>query len=469
MTVTRITHNDAQTDLRAKRSPTLENGQRWWRTLYVLARLSHRWPLQWRGHSLHWKKLPTAAAHLRGLAFLLGLLIGTAASADEARVILLSWDGVRHDYLDRAEFPALARVQRQGARAERLIPVFPSSTFPNHVSLATGTWPDRHGIVDNVFRDHERGIFDYSNNANWITAEPLWVAAERQAVRSALYFWVGSESDWNGTGTHFRVRPFDAGVSENKKVEQIIVWLDLPAAERPRLIMSWWHGADKAGHRFGPDSPRIVRAIQEQDRELARLLAALDARRAWSDTTLLIVSDHGMTHATHILNLKDSLHEQELRADVLQSAGSAHIFLKDPVDAKRAVVFLNSLDGVRAYPRDAIPEHLRVHHPSRTGDIVALATPPLRFGSLRSPKMLISRAAMAIGSPQGAHGYDPRHPDMAGILLAIGRGVAPGTRLPAAHVIDVAPTAARLLGIEPPHDAEGEALAGIGAPQEKSH
>ena len=82
---------------------------------------------------------------------------------------------------------ALARMQRDGARAERLIPVFPSSTFPNHVSLATGTYVDRHGIIENRFTRHERASsFDYGNDASWIEAEPLWIAAERQDVRAAV-------------------------------------------------------------------------------------------------------------------------------------------------------------------------------------------------------------------------------------------------------------------------------------------
>ena len=155
-------------------------------------------------------------------------------SADEPIVLVLSWDGMRHDYPDRGDFPALKRVQTEGVRAERLIPVFPSSTFPGHVSMATGTYPDKHGIVDNVFIDQERGRYAYSGDASWIEAEPLWIAAERQGVKTATYFWVGSESDWQGQGTSYRMAPFDGGRPESEKVDQILEWLELPEAERPR-------------------------------------------------------------------------------------------------------------------------------------------------------------------------------------------------------------------------------------------
>ena len=132
-----------------------------------------------------------------------------ATEADQPIVVLLSWDGMRHDYLDRAEFPALARLAAEGVRAERLVPVFPSSTFPGHVSMATGTYPDRHGIIDNTFLDPVRGRYAYEADANWVEAEPLWIAVERQGIKAATYFWVGSESDWHEQRSTYRMAPFD--------------------------------------------------------------------------------------------------------------------------------------------------------------------------------------------------------------------------------------------------------------------
>src|SRR6185295_4147437 len=174
------------------------------------------------------------------------------APSSDATVIMISMDGVRHDYPDRATFPAFDRIAREGLRAARLVPVYPSNTFPGHVSLATGATPGVHGIVDNQFWDRaRRERFDYSNDASWIDAEPLWAAAERQGVHAATFFWVGSETDWRGIGAHLRMAPFDGRVAEAKKVAQILAWLDLPASERPHLVMSYWRGADHAGHTKG--------------------------------------------------------------------------------------------------------------------------------------------------------------------------------------------------------------------------
>jgi predicted AlkP superfamily pyrophosphatase or phosphodiesterase len=374
-------------------------------------------------------------------------------------VILLSLDGVRPDYLDRDELPAFARVAAEGLRAEALVPVFPSSTFPSHVSLATCAPVDRHGIVANTFVDRERGLFDYSNDASWIEVEPLWVAAERQGVRAATFFWVGSETPWQGVSASYRETPFDPSVGEAEKVDRILAWLDLPPGERPRLVMSWWHGADSEGHDHGPAAPETREALRAQDRELGRLLAGLDARGAWSSTTLLLVSDHGMAELGGSVDPLDALEERGIPARFVSGGPFGHVFLEDPARAGEAAAALDALDGVSAWTGDSIPEALRYRHPRRTGDVFVLAEPPLRLGGGSLVRDLRVAVGSLLGRTLGIHGYDPaRSPEMRAIFLALGRGVPAGLRTGPVAALDVAPTAARLLGIEPPRGCEGKPL-----------
>ena len=412
---------------------------------------------------------------VRRVAAALGLLLllfpgsgvaaehGAAAERDPV-VILLSFDGVRHDYLDRGSFPALERIAREGVRAKALTPVFPASTFSSHVALATGAHTDRHGIVGNRFHDPTKGDFDYSNDASFIEAEPIWAAAERQGVRSATFFWVGSETDWNGVGASYRRAPFDAGIGEAEKVDQILAWLDLPVAERPRLILSWWHGADSAGHRHGPDSKKATAKLPGQDRQLARLLEGLDQRRAWSHTTLVVVSDHGMIRVTQGIDAKAPLEKAGIRARVIPGAAYALVYLEDPSQREAAIAALSAVEGVRAYPPEAVPERLRFRHPTRTGDVVALTDPPRAFVRPWSQGAGLLRISRLFGTAVGSHGYDPgAHPEMGGIFLAVGRGVGTAAILPAVRAIDVAPTVSQLLGIDPPSHAEGAPIPGIGS------
>ncbi len=405
-----------------------------------------------------------AAAALAAAVLAAAFVVATTACAKPATperpptVILISLDGVRHDTIDRGPFPALDRIAREGLRAERLIPVFPSSTFPGHVSLATGATPDVHGIVDNEFWDRARGErFDYDNDASWIEAEPLWATAERQGVPAATYFWVGSETDWRGVGARHRIAPFDSGVGEAEKVAQITAWLDLPEAERPRLVMSWWHGADRAGHRYGPDHPEVAATLAAQDHHLGDLLAALDARDAWSHTTLVLVSDHGMTTAEHTIPLKQALAEAGVDPRVETGSAVTHLFFTDEAERDRAAAALAGLAGVRVDRREDLPASASFAHPDRTGDLVVRALPghTFRRGGL------LAQVGDLLGERRGFHGYAPDHPDMAGIFVAMGRGIEAGARIGPIAMIDVAPTIAALLGIDPPQHATGKSVSAI--------
>jgi predicted AlkP superfamily pyrophosphatase or phosphodiesterase len=398
------------------------------------------------------------------LVALCGLLAGRihAEDAPKPLVILLSWDGVRHDYPDLGGVPGLERMIRDGARAEHLVAGWPSSTFPGHVSIATGAWADVHGIVDNVFFDRARNEeVSYSSDANWLDAEPLWIAAERQGVKAATYFWVGSEGDWKGRRATFRVAPFDASTGEDVKLAQIVEWIDLPAAQRPGLIMSWWHGTDNAGHEHGPDDPAVAQALRAQDAYLVQLLAALDARKLWPTTTLMIVSDHGMTAIGELYDPLETLEAHGLHGRVFGGSAVNQVFLDDPAEADEAIALFEA-DGLHAYRPDMLPRELHLLYPARTGDLVVIADAPRAFGA---PPWYMKAAFTALhaccGLNRGAHGYDPASADMGAVLLAMGRGVAAGTRLGSVPQIDVAPTIARLLGIEAPQNATGKPIPEI--------
>ncbi len=379
-------------------------------------------------------------------------------------VIVLSLDGVRHDYPDREALPAFSRLAREGARAEALLPPFPSITFPSHTSLATGTHPDRHGIVNNHFLDAERREFRYGAGAAALAAEPLWAAAERQGVRAAAFFWPLSENAWRGIPISYRRAPFDDELPEREKVDQILAWLDLPEAERPGLVMSWWHGADGAGHEHGPDAQETRAALRAQDAELARLMSGIDARACWSETTLFVVSDHGMLAAHESVDARDLLERAGVAGRAINASALAFVYLDEPTQAASAAQRIAALDPrIRAVPRAQLRPSLRIAHPN-AGDVVLLAEPPVAFLEAWAGLGLRRRITGLWGGEVGVHGYDPEKvPEMRGIFFALGRSVPRGAQLGRVRAIDVAATVARLLGIAPPAQNEGAPIGEIGA------
>ncbi len=235
---------------------------------------------------------------------------------------MISLDGTRPSDLDDTELVTLRALRGLGAVAERLQPEFPTNTFPSHMTLVTGVAPEVHGIVNNVFDDPEGGVFRYENDPSWSEVEPIWAIAARNGVVSAAYYWIGSEGPWrNGFGPR-HWESFSNRTSESQKVEQILAWLDLEdPAERPRLITSWFHGADGAGHEHGPGSGPVRDALRRQDRALATLVDGIAARGGFDAVTLLLVSDHGMALVERHLDLKAEFHRAGLEAKVLGGGG----------------------------------------------------------------------------------------------------------------------------------------------------
>jgi predicted AlkP superfamily pyrophosphatase or phosphodiesterase len=390
------------------------------------------------------------------VAALVLLATGAARAASRApTVVMISLDGTRPADVTPELLPSLIALAERGARAEALIPSFPTNTFPNHVTLVTGVAPERHGLVDNVFVDPERGAFERQEIPTWIEVEPLWSQVERRGLLSASFYWVGSEGAWPGGASPRYWRPFSGETGEREKVDQILAWLDLPAEQRPRLITSWFHGADHPAHVHGPGTPEVAKSLRAQNVAIAALIAGLDTRAWWDSLTLLFVSDHGMVTAPHRVDAGTVLTGAGIAARVTGIGGFANVYLRRPGSevASRAVSVLRGT-GLSAWERDAAPAALRVQH-RRFGDVVVTAP--------------IGTAIVYAGLElTGFHGYAPEAPEMAAVLIAAGRGVPSGLVLPPIRNVDVAPTVLALLGLPVPAWMEGTPVEALVRPDSSS-
>ena len=192
-------------------------------------------------------------------------------------VILVSLDGFRYDYAKRYHANHLLALAAQGASAPRgMLPSYPSITFPNHYTIVTGLYPGHHGIVANTFmirrgkRSTATAMPKAVADGSWYGGTPLWVLAEQQGMRSASFFWVGSEADIQGWRPSYYLK-FES-FPNAKRVEQILAWLHLPPEQRPHFITLYFSDTDTAGHQYGPDSPQVADAVNELDSEIGKLV-----------------------------------------------------------------------------------------------------------------------------------------------------------------------------------------------------
>ncbi len=223
--------------------------------------------------------------------------VNAPETLDKPYLVLVSFDGFRHDYLDRYETPSFDRVADRGVAAEALVPPYPSLTFPAHYTIATGLHPERHGLVGNRFYDPARGAeYNYRERANvedgtWYGGEPIWVTAETQGMVAAAMLMVGTEADVRGVRPTFWTRYADRG-THRERVDEVLDWLALPPGRRPHLVTLYFSSVDGAGHRTGPASPAVAEAVEQVDADLGRLLDGIDALPTaarspwcWSPTT----------------------------------------------------------------------------------------------------------------------------------------------------------------------------------------
>ena len=377
-------------------------------------------------------------------------------------VVLVSFDGFRPDYLRRFHTPSFARLAARGARAEGLVTVFPSLTFPGHYSIATGIYPEAHGIVANRFYDPLRDDeFDFRDDddpgdGSWWGGEPIWVTAELQGMVSAAFFFPGTEAAIGGVRpSHWR--PYDGGVPNTERVAQVLAWLALPEGERPHLVTLYFSLVDSAGHDLGPDAPGMRRSVEAADRLLGRLLDGVDALPHAARVALVVVSDHGMAapDPDRLTVLPDVA---DLRGVRLVAAGPAmSVHVGEPARSRALRDELNAgLTHARAYLREEIPTRLHVRGSPRIGDILVI---PDGLG-LVGFRRVVERVRLLLRP--GMHGWDPRLPEMHGIFLAAGPGIESGVTLPPIEAVDVYPLVAHLLGLTP-HAAVAGNLAPFAA------
>ena len=363
------------------------------------------------------------------------------------RVVLVSLDGFRWDYLQRPAARRLREIAAMGVHAEKLTPSFPSKTFPNHYTLVTGLYPENHGIAANVMRDSALGRFATGNDpavrdARWFRGEPIWVTAEKQGVRSAAYFWPGSEAAIGGVRPHW-FYPFDVTTSRAARVERILDWLAMPDSSAPRLIAVYFSDVDTDSHNYGPLAAQTDSAIARVDSAVGAILDGITALGASERVDLVVVSDHGMTEISseRTIALDDYVSLDSL--DVGDWSPVATLIPKPGRDAYVFNALVHANPHMRVFRKGTLPERLHYNTGEHVTPIVAIADEGWSIGTHAS------LTSMRAGHTYGAHGYDNQLSSMGALFVATGPDFKQGLTVPPFANIHVYPLLAAVLHLQP--------------------
>lgn len=381
-------------------------------------------------------------------------------------LVVVSFDAFRPDYPQHYHTPNLNKLAADGVKAHHMNSSFPTNTFPNHYTLATGLYPDNHGIINNSFYatdlDKPYGLTTIEVNnqklgrqyridrssvqtADFYGGEPMWVTAEKNGLKSAAFFWVGSEAPVAGTyASYWKV--YNPRIPFENRIDTVVKWLAYPENRRPHLVNLYFEEPDAISHAAGPISSPTGRMVEKLDSLLGDLRTKLAALPIADKINIIVLSDHGMATLTpgNYINLKNIIPERM----IYSFSGGTPFLLIDPAPGKAdsILTLINNTKGIKAWRKTDLPARWHYGTNPRIPEIVVLADSTWSIG-------MTDRRS----TNRGAHGYDNRNPELHSIFYAAGPAFRKNITIPEMNNIDVYNIVCRTLRIEPaPNDGNPE-------------
>ena len=375
-----------------------------------------------------------------------------AAQLSKPYVILISADGFRYDYADKYQAKNLLRLRKQGAAATSMIPSYPSVTFPNHYSIATGLYPSHHGLVYNQFYDRARNETYTMNNrkhvedGTWYGGTPLWVLAEQQGMLSASYHFVGTEAPIQQTLPTYWYK-FSDNTDVNYRIGKVVEWLKLSEDIRPHFISFYMSNTDHEGHNHGPDADQTKGAVKYVDDAIGSMVEKVNALGL--PVTFIFLSDHGMANVDTITRINIASMMDTSRFILRGGGTTLHLYAKDTADIEATYNLLKSKeDNFTVYLKKDIPA--KWHYSTvddrynRIGDILVVPTYPKVLSGWKG------------SIKPGAHGFDPAIKTMHATFYAWGSQIRKGIQIPSFENVHVFPLVAKLLGLTYTEKIDGD-------------
>jgi predicted AlkP superfamily pyrophosphatase or phosphodiesterase len=423
-------------------------------------------------------------------------------TGDSNHVVIISLDGFAGWALDDSHLPVptLRRLAAAGAVAKGMRPVNPTVTWPNHTSMVTGVTPAKHGVLFNGILNRRPGVAPWiepwRDKSEMVRVRTLYDAAHERGLTTAQVDWVAIQNAPTITWA-FPERPDPKGQIAREMVKagaiseedlaafasRNIVFRDhiwtsaavhIVREHRPNLLLFHLLNLDSTQHRYGPRTPAAMTTMAHLDSQVARVLGAVEEAGLAGRTTVFVVSDHGFKLVKRQIRPNAALARAGLltvadgkvvksEAYSVPEGGTAIVYVTTPdpdgTILKRVKTSIGDVEGIDRVLEPAEYARLGLPLPSDNDQMGALfltAREGYSFTADPSEPAVVDAPAGGLGS----HGYVATDPDLRALFIASGRGIKPGVVIETVDTIDIAPTAARLLGVEL-KDADGRVLSEI--------
>ena len=370
-------------------------------------------------------------------------------------VLLVSFDGFRYDYSNDIETPNFDYLRDNGVKAKSLKPILPSFTFPNHYSIATGCYSDKHKILGNSFYDISREeAYSYKNpktvqDGTWYGCEPIWVTAEKNNIKSASYFWVGSEAEISGFRPSI-YKNYENGINPTSKVDSVISWMENNKSnDIPGIITLYFNEPDHSGHVFGPNHLNTKKQVELADSILGYLIQSIDRLSIRDRVNLIVVSDHGMEEVSidRVVKVDDYIDSNIF--DLYDKGPVMQLYSKDSNVPKLST---DLIPNVIIYSKEDFPDKYRFKT-GNLGDYYLIANKGWMMYTDSDIETYNGELPV-----KGMHGYNPNDFKMHGIFYAYGPLFKENFRIDTFELINIYPLICYILDIEPYHDIDGDII-----------
>ncbi|MBT5720905.1 MAG: alkaline phosphatase family protein, partial [Candidatus Marinimicrobia bacterium] len=341
--------------------------------------------------------------------------------------------------------------------AKGMIPVFVSKTFPNHYSIATGMYAENHGLIGNHFYDAELDdnytLSDRSKvqDAKFYGGEPIWVTAEKQGLKTASYFWVGTEAPIGGIYSS-KWKKYEHNFPFEARIDSIVSWFSLPLKERPRFCSLYFHEPDWTGHETGPRSQETEAVVLHLDSLFGDLISKLEQLPISNNLNIIAVADHGMAEISSERTVDLSAYTD--MSQIIQEGSGPYAFLysKKKNIIEPAVDQLKNAEHISVYLKNEIPDryHFKNHHRIKDALIVADEGWYIQNQAISS-----SSTAGEYIPTGGTHGYDNQLKSMHALFIAQGPAFKKDIVTEPFENVNIYPMIAHILGIDPSKNIDG--------------
>jgi len=369
-------------------------------------------------------------------------------NAEKPYLIIISLDGFRWDYPYIYKLPILDSVAKNGVKAKSLKSCFPTVTFPNHYSIITGLYPDEHGIVQNQFYDkYLNSNFKIGNNSavsdgRFYGGEPLWTTAEKQGLKTATFYWVGSEAEIKGIRPSYW-KNYENTIPFNQRVDTIINWLQLHDSIRPHLILFYLPEPDAISHEYGTISKQTQSMVNHLDSIVGVLIRKVSHLPIAAKMNYIILSDHGMSDLD---TNKQIVLENHIKPEWVNNYygynPTYNIAAKENC-TDSIYKTLKKIKHLKVWKHGKLPKRLNYGKNQRIADIVIVAEKGWSIAPKQGKKNF-----------GGAHGYDNSEKDMHGIFYALGPAFKKGYSFNTFENLYIYFIATKVLNIQPAKEAK---------------